>query len=132
MRHVSLRLSEDTQAFIEGNRELLMEEGIIPEKDEVRLSRKTTLKLGVNEGVEIIHENQHYRITTVEQERIGDLEPRSYKTDQGEEFIHIPRQNKAIPPYETPWYALPSNTEIYLDKEYKHELLEAAIDKAGG
>ncbi len=130
--HSSLKLSENPQAFIEANRELLVKEGIIPENDEVKLGDKTLLKLDSNEGLTIIHENKHYKITTVEQEKIGDLELRRYKTGQGEEFLHIPRENMIIPPYETPWYALPSTTDIYLSKEYKHELLETAIDKATG
>jgi hypothetical protein len=130
--NASLRLREDPQAFIESNRELLAKEGIIPESDEAKLGDKTTLKLDKNEGLTIIHENQHYKITIVEQEKIGDLELRRYKTGQGEEFLHIPRENMIVPPYETPWYALPIGITMYLDKEYKHELLEAALDKAGG
>nr|MDO8099161.1 hypothetical protein [Candidatus Njordarchaeota archaeon] len=130
-KHDPLRLSEDPKAFVEGNRELLAKQGIIPEKDEAKLDDRTTLKFDVNEGLTIIHKDQTYKITTVEQERIGDLELRRYKTGQGEEFIHIPRENTTIPPYETPWYALPRTTYIYLDKECKHKLLEAAIDKAG-
>ncbi|WXG46090.1 MAG: helix-turn-helix transcriptional regulator [Candidatus Atabeyarchaeum deiterrae] len=92
---------------------------------------KTVLKLE-GEGHTITHENQNYKITTVEQERIGNLELYRYKTDQGEEFLRIPKENKTAPPYETPWYALPLTTMVYLDKEYKQELLQAAINKAGG
>jgi len=90
-----------------------------------------TLKLE-GEGFVITHENQNYRITMVEKEKVGGLELYRFKTNQGEEFLCIPRENVTIPPYETPWYALPSTVEIYLDKAYKRELLEAAIDKAGG
>ncbi|WXG43435.1 MAG: hypothetical protein WED04_05260 [Promethearchaeati archaeon SRVP18_Atabeyarchaeia-1] len=131
-KRVPLKLSEDPQAFVGGNPELLARQGVIPEKDEARLDDKTTLKFDMNEGLTIIHKNQHYKITTVEQEKIGDLELNRYKARQGEEFLHIPRENMTIPPYETPWYALSPHTEICLDKNYRHELLEAAINKAGG
>nr|MDO8099978.1 helix-turn-helix domain-containing protein [Candidatus Njordarchaeota archaeon] len=88
--------------------------------------------LYAGEGLTITAEKQSYRLVSVEQEKIGDLELFRYRTRQGEEFLHIPSENRIIPPYETPWYALPSNTEVYLDKDYKQELLRAAIDKAGG
>nr|MDO8098329.1 hypothetical protein [Candidatus Njordarchaeota archaeon] len=80
-KHSPLRLSENPQAFVEGNRELLVKQGIIPEKDEARLDDKTTAKFDVNEGLTIIHKDQSYKITTVEQERIGDLQLRRYKTE---------------------------------------------------
>lgn len=89
---VSLRLSEYPQAFIEGNRELLIKEGIVTENDEAKLGNKTTLKLDENKGLTIIHEEQHYKITTVEQEKIGDLELRRYKTDQGGVPPHTKRK----------------------------------------
>jgi transcriptional regulator with XRE-family HTH domain len=92
---------------------------------------KTTFKLGTKE-ITIQHQNQTYKITTIEAERIGDLHLYRYKTKQGEEILHIPTENKTIPPHETPWYALPPTTTIYLDKNYKHQLLEAAINKAAG
>jgi len=130
--HTSLRLSEDPQAFIERSGELFVRQGIIPDKDKAKLDDKTTLKFNVNEGFTVIHENQNYRITTVKQESIGDLVLNRYRTQQGEEFLHIPEQAKVVPPYETPWYALSSNTRIYLEKGYKHELLQAAINRAGG
>lgn len=130
-KHGTLRLSEDPQAFAEGNRELI-KQGIIPEKDEAKLDDKTTLKFDENEGLTITHKDQNYKITTVEQEKIGEMELNRYKTKQGEEFLHIPRENKVAPPYETPWYALPKTTSIYLDREYQRELLKDAVDKAGG
>ncbi|WXG46008.1 MAG: hypothetical protein WED05_04985 [Candidatus Atabeyarchaeum deiterrae] len=130
--HHPRRLSEDPLAFINGNREQSVKQGVIPEKDEAKLDDKTTLKFDVSEGLTIIHENKNYKITIVEQEKIGDLELYRYKTRQGEEFLHIPRENTTIPPYETPWFALPPTTDIYLDRQYRHELLEAAIEKAGG
>jgi transcriptional regulator with XRE-family HTH domain len=106
-----------------------------PLKERINLREKpqgkTTLKLEGG-GFTVTHESQNYKITTIEKEKIGDLELHRFKTNQGEEFLHIPRENKTIPPYETRWYALPLTTMVYLDKEYKHELLEAAIDKAGG
>jgi hypothetical protein len=125
-------LNEELQAFTKGNPELFPRQGMILEKGEAKeLDNETKVKLDESERLTIIHKDQTYEIKRAEQERIGDLELLRYKTAQGEEFVHIPRENKTIPPYETPWYALPANTDIHLDKEYKRELLEAAIDKAG-
>ncbi|WXG43473.1 MAG: helix-turn-helix transcriptional regulator [Promethearchaeati archaeon SRVP18_Atabeyarchaeia-1] len=92
---------------------------------------KTTFKLE-GKAITIEYQNQEYKITTIEAEKVGNLHLYRYKTRQGEETLHIPTENKTIPPYETPWYALPQTIAIYLDKEYKHELLHAAINKAGG
>ncbi|WXG43316.1 MAG: hypothetical protein WED04_04625 [Promethearchaeati archaeon SRVP18_Atabeyarchaeia-1] len=130
--HNSLKLTDNLRVFIKANRELLMKEGITLENDEARLDNKTLVKLGESEGFTIIYENQYYKITTVEKEKIGNLELHKYRTKQGEEFLHVPKENMIIPPYETEWYALPRAADIYLDKEYKRELLEAALDKAGG
>jgi hypothetical protein len=127
-----ITLEEDPQAFVREDRETLVEEGRLQEKDELQLDDNTALRFDVNEGLTVIHDEQRYEISTVEHQSIGDLDFYRYKTEQGEEFLHIPEQDKAGPPYETHWYALPSNTEIYLDREYKHELLQAALDKAGG
>lgn len=83
-------------------------------------------------GLTLEHGNQSYRIATIEKEKIGGLRLYRYRTRQGEEFLYIPSKKVMIPPYVTPWYALPSTTDVYLDKKYKHELLNAAIDKATG
>ncbi len=131
-RPTSPKPSDNPRAFLEANRELLMMEGIAFKNDEAKLDEKTTLKLNVNEGFTIIHENWSYMITTTKQESIGNLVLSRYRTRQGEEFLHIPEQGKVVPPHETPWYALSPDTRIYLEKGYKHELLRAAIAKAGG
>jgi hypothetical protein len=123
---------DNPKAFIEANRELLVKEGIHLENNEAKLGEKTTLKLNEKEGLTIIHENQNYKITQVEHERIGEMEVNRYKTKQEEEFLHIPKENKMSPPYETPWYALPKTTSIYLDKSYQRELFNEAKEKAGG
>jgi hypothetical protein len=103
------------------------------EKDKAKnLDDRTTIKFDENEGLMITHKDQNYKITTVKQEKIGDLERIGYKTRQGEEFLHIPKENKLAPPYETPWYALPRTTTIYLDKEYQRQLFDDAKEKAGG
>lgn len=128
----TLKLGDDPKAFVDATRQLLANEGITPENNEVKLSEKTTLKLDEKDGPAIIERDQHYKITRVDHEKIGDLELNRYKTKQGEEFLHIPKENILVPPYETPWYALPAHTRVYLDYEYKRELLEATIEKAGG
>lgn len=102
------------------------------EADGVKVTDKVTVKFDENEGLTIISENLNYRIATVEHETIGGLEFDRYKTNMGEEFLHIPSENKLIPPYETPWYALRPNTEVYLDLSYKTDRLLEAISKAGG
>nr|MDO8135279.1 hypothetical protein [Candidatus Njordarchaeum guaymaensis] len=130
--HGPIRLSEDPSTFVSESREAFVELGIIPEHDEVKLDEDTTLKFDVTEGLTVVHEDQTYHVSSVEQGEIGDMEFFKYKTEMGEEFLHITDQDKVVPPNETPWYALPSNTEVYLDREYKHELLDAALDKAGG
>jgi hypothetical protein len=98
----------------------------------LQLGPTTTLTVNSNKETQITHNGQTYKITSMQNEKVGAIEFHRYKTQQGEEFLHIPEQKKLAPPYETPWYALPSNTEVYLDVEYKRELLKAAIQKAGG
>ncbi len=130
--HACFKLSDNPKAFIDANRELLVKEGISLENNEAKLDGKTTLRLNEKEGLTIDHGDQHYKITTVEQGKIGDTELNKYKTNQGEEFLHIPKENKLAPPYETPWYALPRTTTLYLDNTYQRELLRNAVDQAGG
>jgi hypothetical protein len=132
VEQTSVKLGDDPKAFVEANLELLVKEGITVGNNEAKLAEKTTLRLDEKEGVTIIHGDQHYKITQVETEKIGDMELNRYRTRQGEEFLHIPKEDVMIPPYETSWYALPTNTRIYLNNDYKHELIEATIEKAGG
>jgi hypothetical protein len=127
----SLKSTDNSRVFVETNLELLDKEGVTVKDNEAKLTDKTRLRLNEKGGVTIIDGDQHYKITMVEKEKIGDTELNRYRTKQGEEFLYIPKENKLAPPYETPWYALPTNTRIYLDSKYKNELLEAAIEKAG-
>jgi hypothetical protein len=127
-----LRLSDNPEAFIKANHELFVKEGITLENNEAKLDEKTTLRLNEKEGLTIIHGDQNYKITMVETEKIGDMELNRYKTKQGEEFFHIPSENKVAPPHETSWYALRGTTSMYLEKNYQRELLKDAIDKAVG
>jgi hypothetical protein len=98
----------------------------------VRLSDNAVLSFDVSEGLHLLHGEVDYRIVDVEHSRIGDMDLYRYLSDRGEEFLHIPDQDKLVPPTETPWYAYPSNTDVNLDRAYKYELLEAAVEKAGG
>jgi hypothetical protein len=127
-----IRSREYPELFVVDGVRSLVDEGLMPERDEARLGDNTVLSFDVNEGLRILHDEVSYRIVDVEHDRIGDMDLYRYLSDRGEEFRHIPDQDKPVPPTETPWYAYPPNTEVNLDKEYKHELLEAAIDKAGG
>jgi hypothetical protein len=127
-----IRLRDYPELFVGDGVRSLVDEGLMPERDEARLGDNTVLSFDVNEGLRILHDEVSHRIVDVEHDRIGDMDLYRYGSDRGEEFLHIPDQDKLVPPTEMTWYAYPPNTEVNLDKEYKHELLEAAIDKAGG
>ncbi|WXG43063.1 MAG: hypothetical protein WED04_03210 [Promethearchaeati archaeon SRVP18_Atabeyarchaeia-1] len=127
-----LELNKKPRGFAGENLEQLIDQGVLPKKDEAKLGNNTVLRLDVNMGLTITHENIDYRISSANHSKIGDLDFYRYATQRGEEFLHIPAQGKLVPPTEMTWYAYPPNTEVYLDKKYKHKLLETAVKKAGG